>query len=76
VPVGYRRNNFPISTYFVIDHTLWDASVIDPSLEKDGDPDHNLHQELPDWVPVDFADFLKKVCQLWNVDLEKERELL
>ena len=53
----------------------WHQNIIDPNLDN-SDANRNRHPELVDWTVTDFADFLNKVCILWNVDLGDERGLL
>lgn len=52
----------------------WHQNILDPNLDPD-DPNQNRHESL-DWTVTDFADFIRQVCRLWNIDLGIEEGLL
>jgi hypothetical protein len=53
----------------------WHQNVIDPQLATGAD-DYNRHEPLPDFMPTDFKDFIRKTATIWNIDLEWEDMLL
>ena len=52
----------------------WHQNILDPNLDPD-DSNQNRHESL-DWTVTDFADFIRQVCKLWNIDLGIEEGLL
>lgn len=53
----------------------WHENVIDPNLPT-RDPNWNRHEPLPDFAVTDLEDFLRKVCERWNIALRTEKALL
>lgn len=52
----------------------WHQNVVDPNLPA-SDPDQNRHIAILDFNPSDFADFVRKVCGLWNIELKTPEEI-
>jgi len=53
----------------------WHQNICDPNVPTDH-PEWNRHDPLPGFAPTDFSDFVKRVAELWNIDLGWETELL
>jgi hypothetical protein len=46
----------------------WHQNICDPNKSTE-DPASNRHEPLPEFRPIDFADFTRNVAALWNIDL-------
>lgn len=53
----------------------WHENLIDPNLPT-RDDHYNRHEPLTGFEPTDLGDFLRKVCQRWNIELPTENVLL
>lgn len=53
----------------------WHENVIDPNLPT-RDDHYNRHEPLTGFEPTDLDDFLRKVCQRWNIELPIKNVLL
>lgn len=53
----------------------WHEDIIDPNLVPGEKGQHERHA-MPNFAPIDFVDFRRKVCEHWNVVLPYELETM
>lgn len=51
----------------------WHQNLVDPNLPS---RESNRHEALPDFEVTDLTDFLRKVAELWQIELNLEDALL
>ncbi|OAM90731.1 hypothetical protein OH491_03160 [Termitidicoccus mucosus] len=53
----------------------WHQNICDPNVATNH-PAWNRHEPLADFAPTDFSHFIQLTSNLWNIDLNREEELL
>ena len=68
-PVGRRR--------FYKEHVPagWHQNILNPNLPTNHS-EHNRHEKIINFEPIDFQDFIHKTSKLWNVELDIEKTML
>lgn len=54
----------------------WHEDVIDPNFDLSDYKNFHRREALPNFEPVDAADFLQKVAALWNIQLPQKNSYL
>ena len=53
----------------------WHQNICDPNVPTTH-PATNRHEPLPNFAPTDFSNFINLTSGLWNIDLNREEEML